>query len=361
MHIGLMMECDYRNGRSQEEAFEDVFATAASAEEFGFDGVWLAERHFAPPGGVRPVPSVVASPLIIATAIAARTSRIRVGTAVLVLPLGHPVRMAEEVATIDNISLGRLDLGIGRSGLPWSYSGYDIPYSESRERFSEFFDVMRLAWTQEQFSYEGRYYNFKDVCLVPKPFQKPHPPLRYAATSRETYAAMGTMGMPIFVGIGRSTVADLGVAISEYRQAWKQAGHPGEGDVMLRIGTYVAEDMDRALSEPKDSTLFFYDRMGGPAAQSAQSWVDETSAAQSAVPAGGDYEMLLRERVAYGTPDVVIRRLQEVIDELGLSGVIMIPNVGGQVPKEQLSTSIRLFGEEVAPRLTTGAVLPGAV
>ena len=357
MHIGLMMECDYRNGRSQEEAFEDVFATAASAEEFGFDGVWLAERHFAPPGGVRPVPSVVASPLIIATAIAARTSRIRVGTAVLVLPLGHPVRMAEEVATIDNISLGRLDLGIGRSGLPWSYSGYDIPYSESRERFSEFFDVMRLAWTQEQFSYEGRYYNFKDVCLVPKPFQKPHPPLRYAATSRETYAAMGTMGMPIFVGIGRSTVADLGLAISEYRQAWKQAGHPGEGDVMLRIGTYVAEDMDRALFEPKDSTLFFYDRMGGPAAQSAQSWVDETSAAQPAVPVGGDYEMLLRERVAYGTPDVVTHRLQQIIDELGLSGVIMIPNVGGQVPKEQLSTSIRLFGEEVAPRLTSGAVI----
>ena len=361
MHIGLMMECDYRNGRSQEEAFEDVFATAASAEEFGFDGVWLAERHFAPPGGVRPVPSVVASPLIIATAIAARTSRIRVGTAVLVLPLGHPVRMAEEVATIDNISLGRLDLGIGRSGLPWSYSGYDIPYSESRERFNEFFDVMKLAWTQDQFSYEGKYYTFQDVPLVPKPYQKPYPPLRYAATSRETYSAMGTMGMPIFVGIGRSTIADLGAAISEYRQAWKQAGHPGEGDVMLRIGTYVAEDMDRALSEPKDSTLFFYDRMGGPAAQSAQSWVDETSAAQSAVPAGGDYEMLLRERVAYGTPDVVTHRLQQIIDELGLSGVIMIPNVGGQVPKEQLSTSIRLFGEEVAPRLTSGAAKAGAV
>ena len=284
MHIGLMMECDYRNGRSQEEAFEDVFATAASAEEFGFDGVWLAERHFAPPGGVRPVPSVVASPLIIATAIAARTSRIRVGTAVLVLPLGHPVRMAEEVATIDNISQGRLDLGIGRSGLPWSYSGYDIPYSESRDRFNEFFDVMKLAWTQDQFSYEGKYYTFQDVPLVPKPYQKPYPPLRYAATSRETYSAMGTIGMPIFVGIGRSTIADLGAAISEYRQAWKQAGHPGEGDVMLRIGTYVAEDMGRALFEPKDSTLFFYDRMGGPAAQSAQSWVDETSAAPSAVP-----------------------------------------------------------------------------
>ena len=356
MHIGLMMECDYQYGRSQEDAFGDVFSTAANAEEWGFDGVWLAERHFAPPGGVRPVPSVVASPLIIATAIAARTSRIRVGTAVLVLPLGHPVRMAEEVATIDNISLGRLDLGIGRSGLPWSYSGYDIPYSESRARFSEFFDVMRLAWTEEQFSYEGHYYNFKDVCLVPKPFQKPHPPLRYAATSRETYSAMGAMGMPIFVGIGRSTVPDLGAAIAEYRQAWKDAGHPGAGDVMLRIGTYVATDMDRALSEPQESTQFFYDRMGGSTAQTAQSWVDETSAAQSSSAASGDYQTVLRERLAYGTPDVVTHRLQQIIDELGLSGIIMIPNVGGKIAREHLDTSIRLFGEEVAPRLTAGVV-----
>ena len=196
MHIGLMMECDYRAGKTQEEAFREAFATAAHAEEWGFDGVWLAERHFAPPESGRAIPSVVASPLIIATAIAAKTTRIRVGTAVLVLPLGHPVRMAEEVATLDHISQGRFDLGIGRSGFPWAYEGYDIPYNESRERFREFFDVMRLAWTQERFSYEGKYYTFKDVCLIPKPYQKPHPPLRYAATTRDSFTAMGELGLP---------------------------------------------------------------------------------------------------------------------------------------------------------------------
>ena len=152
MKFGLMMECDYREGRTQEDAFDEAFETAVNAEAWGFDGVWLAERHFAPPGSGRAIPSVVASPLIFATAIAAKTSHIRVGTAVLVLPLGHPVRMAEEVATLDNISRGRLDLGIGRSGFPWAYDGYDIPYSESRARFREYFDVMKLAWTEERFS-----------------------------------------------------------------------------------------------------------------------------------------------------------------------------------------------------------------
>ncbi len=169
MKTGLMMECDYREGRTQEEAFDEAFETAENAEAWGFDGVWLAERHFAPPGSGRAIPSVVASPLIFATAIAAKTSHIRVGTAVLVLPLGHPVRMAEEVATLDHISQGRFDLGIGRSGFPWAYDGYDIPYSESRARFREYFDVMKLAWTEERFSYQGEYYNFRDVCLIPKP------------------------------------------------------------------------------------------------------------------------------------------------------------------------------------------------
>ncbi len=351
MHIGLMMECDYQEGRTQEEAFEDVFATAGNAEEWGFDGVWLAERHFAPPGGIRPVPSVVASPLILASAIAARTSRIRVGTAVLVLPLGHPVRMAEEVATIDNISCGRLDLGIGRSGLPWAYQGYDIPYSESRERFSEFFEVMRLAWTQEQFSYQGRYYNFQDVHLVPKPYQKPHPPLRYAATSRETFPAMGQIGLPIFVGLGRSSVSDLAEPISEYRIAWREAGHPGNGDVMMRVGTYVAEDMDRALSEPRESTLFFYERMQRPAARAPASWVDEQNPRVARPLADPTYESVLQDRLVYGSPLAVADRLQAITDELGLSGVIMIPNVGGRIPRDLLSNSIRLFGQEVAPRL----------
>jgi alkanesulfonate monooxygenase SsuD/methylene tetrahydromethanopterin reductase-like flavin-dependent oxidoreductase (luciferase family) len=127
MHIGLMMECDCREGRTQREAFDEAFTMAEAAETGGFDGVWLAERHFAPPGGTGPIPSVVSAPLVFPTATAARSSRLRVGTAVLVLLLGHPVRMAEQVATLDNISQGRFDLGIGRSSFPRSYEGYDLP------------------------------------------------------------------------------------------------------------------------------------------------------------------------------------------------------------------------------------------
>ena len=114
MHYGLIMEGDYRYGHSEEEAFDEAFAMVDAAENGGLDGVWLAERHFAAPRGPLDamgagIPSVVSVPLIMSAAIAARTDRIRIGAAVNVLPLNHPVRVAEEVATVDQISGGRVD------------------------------------------------------------------------------------------------------------------------------------------------------------------------------------------------------------------------------------------------------------
>ena len=117
MHLGLIMECDYRYGTTQEEAFDEAFAQVETAEADGLDGVWLAERHFAAPG--RPldaqgagIPSIVSVPLVLASAIAARTTRLRIGMAVSVLPLCHPIRLAEEAATVDQVSKGRLDFGV---------------------------------------------------------------------------------------------------------------------------------------------------------------------------------------------------------------------------------------------------------
>src|SRR5262249_49546520 len=132
MHVGLVMECDYRDGRTQEEAFAEAFSIIDIAEEYGIDGVWLAERHFAGPrrptdpmgGGI---PSIASVPLVLAAAIAARTKRVRIGTGVSVLPLCHPVRLAEEAATVDQISRGRFVLGVGRGVSPRACGGWGAP------------------------------------------------------------------------------------------------------------------------------------------------------------------------------------------------------------------------------------------
>src|SRR5712691_709869 len=163
MEIGLFTEFQSPPGMDEAQAFDESLAQMTAAEELGFDTVWLAEIHF------QKGRSVLSSPLVIATAIAARTQRVRIGIAVQVLPLAHPLHLAEDVATVDHLSKGRLDFGMGRSGLPGHYEGFNIPYGESRDRFLETLEILVKAWTQERFSHEGRYYQFRDVCVMPKP------------------------------------------------------------------------------------------------------------------------------------------------------------------------------------------------
>ena len=368
MHLGMIMECDYREGSTQEEAFQEAFSLSQLAEETGLNGVWLAERHFSSPGGSNDslgtgIPSIVSVPLILASAIAARTERLRIGMAVAVLPLCHPIRMAEEAATVDQISLGRLDFGVGRSGFARAYEGYGIPYAESRERFQESLEVITKAWTQERFSHEGKYFTFNDVCVLPKPYQKPHPPIRMAATTSETFPQVGQRGLSIFVGLRGMDVSQVAHHLDIYREAWRESGHSDDADVLLRIPVYVAETADRALSEPEASTMQSYRRMAASFTKSAAD--AGTTASEDRIKRGQrlsniSYQDLLGERLAYGTPEMVAERLGRLTEELGLSGVVIEPNVGGGISPDRVFNSVRLFAEEVAPLLRSfSGVSPG--
>ena len=359
MHVGLVMECDYRYGETEQAAFDEAFAMAEAAELGGLDGVWLAERHFAAPRSPLDtmgagIPSVVSAPLIISTAIVARYQRLRVGVAVNVLPLAHPIRLAEEVATVDHISRGRVEFGVGRSGFARSYEGYGIPYAESRERFQESLDVIIAAWTNDRFSHEGKYYKFDNVCVIPKPFQKPHPPLRIAATTRETFPQVGRQGLPVFVGLrgmDRPTLAD---SLNEYRAAWKQAGHESEASVFLRIPVYVGETDEQAHADAEESTMRAYRRLAQNFLNSAT--IAGATPSEERVQRGErlsavTYEELLRDRLAYGNPETVTNLLREIIDEQGLDGVVAEVNVGGGIDKDKVLASVNRFATEVAPNL----------
>jgi alkanesulfonate monooxygenase SsuD/methylene tetrahydromethanopterin reductase-like flavin-dependent oxidoreductase (luciferase family) len=357
MHLGLFMECDYRTGATEQEAMAEAFELVETAETGGLDAVWLAERHFASKwqlekSGSGAVPSIASAPLLLASAFAARTSRLRLGIAVSVLPLSHPVRLAEEIATLDHISAGRFDLGVGRSGFATAYAGYNIPYDESRERFQECLDILLLAWTQETFSYSGKHYTFTDVGVVPKPFQKPYPPIRVAATTSETFPMMGQAGYPLFIGLRGSDLEMNASNLAAYRQAWNEAGHSGAGDVYLRIPVYVAETAEAAYEEPRESTMTNYRQRGEGYASRAQGAGSAQERAEFARRiAAADYDEIRRTRLAYGTPDAVARRLGDLRDELGLSGFLLEPNVGGGIPREKVFNSVRLFAREVAPAL----------
>jgi alkanesulfonate monooxygenase SsuD/methylene tetrahydromethanopterin reductase-like flavin-dependent oxidoreductase (luciferase family) len=359
MHVGLVMECDYREGRTQEEAFAEAMSIAEIAETQGLDGVWLAERHFAmhrrptDPMGAG-IPSIASVPLVMAAAIAARTTRVRIGTGVSVLPLCHPIRTAEEAATVDQISQGRLDFGVGRSGFPRAYSGYGVRYDESRERFQESLDVILKAWTQDGFSHSGKYFTCDNLTVVPRPYQKPHPPIWVAATTPDTFPMVGRMGFSLVTGLRGFDIPEAAGHLDAYRAALRAAGHAGDGNVYLRIPVYVAATVARAHAEPEESTMRSYRRLAENFASSvgaAGTTGSEERAERAERLSQLTYDDVLRDRVAYGTPDMVVDRLRHLRDELGVSGVVMESNVGGRIPLERVLHSIRLYAQEVAPRL----------
>src|SRR5215813_12640682 len=168
--FGMFHEFQRTAGVTDEAAFATSFEEIDAAERWGLDAMWLAEIH------VNPERSVCSAPLTLASAIAARTKRMKIGTGVQVLPLCHPLRLAEEAATVDQVSQGRLIFGVGRSGVVSTYDAYQVPYGESRERFAEILDIVKKAWTQPRFSYAGKYHRFDDVACVPHPYRDQLPP-----------------------------------------------------------------------------------------------------------------------------------------------------------------------------------------
>jgi len=346
MDVGIFMEVENRKGQTQTEAFRSGFDLVEAAEIWGLDGVWLSEMHF------NPARSVLASPIVVASSIATRTQRLRVGMAVQVLPLSNPLRIAEEAATVDQISEGRFDFGIGRSGSTRAYDKYGVPYSESQARFQEALDIIVEAWKGEPFSYQGKYYQFQDATVSPMPYQRPHPPLRMAANSEETFIRVGEMGMPIFVGLRGLDTLQLQARLKLYRQAWREAGHAGEGDVCLRIPIYVGTTEQGALEEPHDSIMYYFARQANTTRASlgrAGTGPAEQRQAQAERLATIKFDEALRTKVAFGTAAGLIDRLTELQEELGLQGIIAELNAGGMIPYERVKRSLRLLTHDVMP------------
>jgi alkanesulfonate monooxygenase SsuD/methylene tetrahydromethanopterin reductase-like flavin-dependent oxidoreductase (luciferase family) len=327
--------------QSDADAFAQGLAQVEDAERWGLDAIWLAEIH------QQASRSVLSAPLTVASAIAARTSRIRIGTAVQVLPLCHPLRLAEESATVDQISRGRLLLGVGRSGNPRSYAAYGVPYAESRERFYETLEILKRAWTQPSFSYEGRFHHFSDARAVPRPYQQPHPPIRIAGASEDTFPTLGTLGYPLFVAVRSGSLSGLAPDLKAYREAYRAAGHPGRGEVHLRLTLHLAETDALARAQAEPSIMLGYRKLltqlEGSPSNRRRAELEEVR--------GITYADVLRDKVVVGSPATVAERLRELQAELGIDGILAELNFGGITPPEQMMASLRLLCQETRPLL----------
>src|SRR5947209_4647104 len=187
MKFGLYAELQNPPGKPHAELYREIMRQMEHADQVGFDVYSIIEHHFFPEF------STSANPLAMICAVAQRTHRLRFRVALHTLPLCNPMRLAGEIAAADIICGGRLETGLGR-GHAWLFERSGVDLAESRDRFDEAVEILLRAWTEDAFSYQGRYYRFHDLSVVPKPLQRPHPPLFAGGTSLATYEMAGRRG-----------------------------------------------------------------------------------------------------------------------------------------------------------------------
>jgi alkanesulfonate monooxygenase SsuD/methylene tetrahydromethanopterin reductase-like flavin-dependent oxidoreductase (luciferase family) len=346
LDFGTFMEFHARPGRSQAEDFAEGWRQVDLAEQAGLDAIWMAESHF------QPERAVMTALMAVGSAIAARTKRVKIGTAVQVLPLTDPMRMAEETATLDQISEGRFEFGIGRSGSPAAYDGYGIDYSTSTERTFEDLEIIKGLWTNEHFTYKGKFHSYDKVCLVPKPVQSPHPPLRIAANSAASFPVVGKLDLPLFIGVRQHNTALVEGYVDSYQAARKEAGFDGPPDVSIRIPVYISESREEAQSVPEKSFMKQFARLGGQIAVTAgreDVAHDSERASRTSELASLAWDVVSRDKVVVGTPEMVIDRIHELKERLKLTSLVAEFNAGEEIPESDIERSMRLLCDKVMP------------
>ena len=221
MRIGVFLFHESRDPSADDQVIDEAIREAKLAEDEGMDAVFLAEHHF--DGNC-----VYVDPPTFAGALAMATSRIKIGFAVLQTSLYHPLRMAEQISLIDNLSKGRLIVGLGRGSLvnTHEYSGYQIDPDSAQERFEEIEEILLKCWTHEKVVHAGKYWNFEIPMLRPRPYTKPYPQILRSVASDGSLAMQARRGRPVIMAAATAKGAARNIEV--YRKAAQEAGFSAE-------------------------------------------------------------------------------------------------------------------------------------
>jgi len=338
-------------GRSDAEIVRDEVDQMVLSEELGFDSIWLTEHHYADYG-------LSSAPSVLLATVAARTQRIRLAIAVYVIPFHNPLRLAEETATLDILSGGRLIVGLGRGNRPMEFFGHGVRQQESRARMEEGVDVLLQAWTSERVNFRGKYWCIENVPVYPKPLQKPHPPLAFAVTSAETIAWTARHGYAMLSsGLGTPLPQIL-----NNRDAYVEGLHAG-GCTQKQIDellsrwvvtkhVYVAPTDAEAQAEARGPEMWYRDAfirsLSADDLTGLHPSVYEGANAMISRLRSQTWEDLLESALVVGSPDTVAHKVAD-LQAAGVGEMVCWMNFGG-LPPEKVRRSMRLFAQEVMPR-----------
>jgi natural product biosynthesis luciferase-like monooxygenase protein len=318
------------------EFYRRMFEQMALLDQVGFHHIWVTEHHFHEYGGTIPDPATFLA------AVASRTTRIRLGIAIVILPLHNPLEVAESYAMVDVISGGRLDFGIGR-GTPAELEPAGIGYEDSVARLREGTAIIQQGWSTAAVHFTGQCFDYQGVRLLPQPVQRPHPPFWVAASrSDDTYRWAGEQGFHLLTLPYMYAPEILRTSIDHYREALVQAGHdPSTTEVLGKFHIYVTDSERQALVE------------AGPYLHNYWLLADAQNVVRTAVRQRRAADEIARGNVIAGDPQRCIDLIRYWRDVLGLTVVSGTFYFGG-MPQEMALQNIRRFAVEVMPAFAKG-------
>ena len=329
--------------------YAQIFAQVELGEALGFDSVWCAEHHFSAYGGDIPNPPVFLA------ALAQRTKRIRLGTAGVALPLNRPLNTAEQLAMVDNLCGGRLDIGVVRAFMESEYRTLGVDMNESRERFNEGVDILRGTWANERFSYDGKFNKFNDVELRPRPVQRKPRIMLGSVMSPESVDYAGRMGLDLMVIPYAVSVPKVVETITRYRAALDAAGHdPNAHKVMGTLHLFVDENEEKAKAAVREPIVRYVGYLRD--AVKADKWSRDYagySGMAKMVESLMDFDLLYDGRTAFGNPEHAAECIN-IYREAGIDELSFVTIMPG-LEQERIMDSIRCFAGEVMPRFSNTA------
>ena len=325
MKFGIFSVVDhYPNELPRDVAtfYDELLEQVEAAEDLGFDSFWIAEHHFHEYGALP-------RPAIWMAAAAQRTKRIKLGCAVVVLPFDNPLRVAEDLAMVDVLSNGRLEVGVGSGYLAHEFAGFNLDPQEKRERFDESLAILQKAWTGEKFSHTGKFYNCKDVQLNVVPVQKPSPTIHIAVLRNEVAPFVGAQKLPMMMIPYATTekLEELEETTNNYRNAFEKSGGNGKtAEISFGLHTHCAATTEQARHESEEAM----NRYVRTRLYARQRPIDS---------------LIERDLVAFGVPEEILR-VAGRYEKAGMTNFLAINNFGG-LPHNQVLQSMELISKGV--------------
>ncbi len=342
MKFGMFLLMQNPEMRSSADMYKNAIEQVEFADQLGLDYVVLAEHHFSSYG-------FLPNPLIFIPKLADRAPHVRFSTAVVVLPLHNPMQLAEEIAMVDHLTGGRLDVGFGTGYQEYEFQRFDRPLAENRAIFEESLDVIVKALSQAPFHHEGHYYNIPETTTLPRPLQTPHPKLWRATSSLDTMAATLKRGMNVITGGTASSIERVINTWHLFQDAVELAGVPFPQEFIVQRGIYVSDTEEDAKEQLRHAIWHTRTARG----LSSNTLKVESGRAMTELQPHVDLEDdpdTLYKDWFFGTPEIVAEKLHRLTQYTGVTyfnGSFSL----GSLPQAKVLRSMELFATKVMPLL----------